>query len=220
MTRAAAFFDLDRTLMRENSGQLYALHEYRQGRLSLRQLLESSIWLLLHHVQLLDVEVAYQKAAAHWRGVHGQAARDLTAAWFRSDVAHRLTPGGRRALAQHRAQGHPTVLLSNTSGYIAAAAAECWQLDFWLANEIPTDAGGFITGVMDTPLCFGEGKIVMAEAWAREHDVSLSESYFYSDSLSDLPMLARVGHPYVVNPDPRLAREAKRRAWPVLDWRA
>lgn len=218
MTRAAAFFDLDRTLMRENSGQLYALHEYKHGRLSLRQLLESSIWLLLHHVQLLDVEVAYQKAAAHWRGVPGGEAREIAAAWFRQDVAHRLTPGGKQTLARHRAQGHPTVLLSNTSGYIAAAAAECWQLDFWLANVIPTDADGRITGVMDAPLCYGQGKVVKAEAWAREHDVSLADSYFYSDSLADLPMLAHVGHPYVVNPDPRLAREAKRRAWPVLDW--
>ncbi|MDB4977590.1 MAG: Phosphoserine phosphatase [Myxococcaceae bacterium] len=216
--RAAAFFDLDRTLMRENSGQLYALNEYRQGRLSLKQLVQSSYWLLLHHLSLLDVERAYEKAASHWKGCRGSDVRELAAEWFKRDVAARLTPGGQRALSFHRAQGHPTVLLTNTSGYIAEAAADCWQLDYWLANEIPVDASGRITGRMDAPLCFGAGKVVKAEAWARAHDVSLAASYFYSDSLSDLPMLRRVGHPHVVHPDPRLRLEARRRGWPVHDW--
>jgi HAD superfamily hydrolase (TIGR01490 family) len=218
MARAAAFFDLDRTLMRENSGALYALDEYKRGRLGLFTLLKSSFWLLLHHVQLLDVEVAYGKAALHWKGTQDSEVRALAVEWFQRDVAHRLTPGGKQALAQHRSAGHPTVLLSNTSGYIAAAAAAAWGLDFWLANIIPIDEHGVITGLMSGPLCYGAGKVLKAEAWAREHDVSLDESWFYSDSLSDLPMLERVGHPVVINPDPRLAREAKRRGWPVLDW--
>ncbi|MDB4984978.1 MAG: family hydrolase [Myxococcaceae bacterium] len=216
--RAAAFFDLDRTLMRENSGQLYALHEFKQGRLSLRQLVQSSYWLLLHHLALLDVEVAYQKAASHWRGSLGSDVRDMAASWFERDVAHRLTPGGKQALEMHRARSEPTVLLTNTSGYIAMAAAACWQVDFWLANVIPTDAHGRITGELDAPLCFGEGKVTRAEAWAREHHVSLEQSYFYSDSISDVPMLARVGHPRVVNPDPMLRRYAKKRSWPIVDW--
>jgi HAD superfamily hydrolase (TIGR01490 family) len=218
MSKPAAFFDLDRTLIRENSGQLYALNEYKHGRLSLWQLVKSSYWLLLHHAQLLDVEVAYGKAASHWKGSTGQAVRALSAEWFARDVAARLTPGGRAALVRHRLAGHPTVLLSNTSGYIAAAACDAWQLDHWLANVIPTDEHGRITGVMESPLCIGAGKVHKAEAWARAHDVSLAASYFYSDSLSDLPMLLRVGHPHVVNPDPRLLREAKRRGWPVHDW--
>ena len=122
-------------------------------------------------------------------------------------------------LAQHRTQGHPLVLLSNTSGYIAAAASECWQLDFWLANVIPVDELGKITGVMDHAAVFRSGQGGQGRAAGRdEHGVSLENSYFYSDSLSDLPMLQRVGHPYVVNPDPKLRSVARTRGWPVLDW--
>jgi len=216
--RAAAFFDLDRTLIRENSGQLYALNEYKHGRLTLRQLVQSSLWLLMHHGSLLDVEAAYAKAARHWKGVSGTQVKDLAAEWFRSDVASRLTPGGARTLDEHRSHGRPLVLLSNTSGYIASAACECWEMDFWLANAIPVDERGKITGVMDRPLCIGLGKVVKAELWAREHGVALEQSYFYSDSLSDLPMLERVGHPHVVNPDPKLRSVARKRNWPVLDW--
>jgi HAD superfamily hydrolase (TIGR01490 family) len=218
--RVAAFFDLDRTLIRENSGRLYALNEYKHGRLSLLQLVQSSVWLLMHHVSLLDVEAAYAKAASHWKGVSGTHVRDLAAEWFKHDVASRLTPGGARTLQNHRSEGHPLVLLSNTSGYIAEAACACWSMDHWLANIIPVDERGKITGVMDRPLCIGLGKVVKADRWSRENGVSLEASYFYSDSLSDLPMLERVGHPFVVNPDPKLQNVALKRGWPILDWSA
>jgi phosphoserine phosphatase len=69
------------------------------------------------------------------------------------------------------------------------------------------------------PFCYGPGKVQRAERWAAEHGVELEQSYFYTDSLSDLPMLERVGQPRIVNPDPRLRREANRRGWPILDWR-
>jgi HAD superfamily hydrolase (TIGR01490 family) len=218
--RGAAFFDLDRTLLRENSGRLYAAFEYREGRLTARQLVESAFWLLLHHYALLDVEAAYGKAARHWKGVPGQQVKEHALRWFRQDVHTRLTPGGRRALELHRASGYPCILLSNTSEYIAAAASECWQLDGWLANEIPKDAQGRITGTMGTPLCIGAGKVHKAEVYAREHGIDLSQSHFYGDSITDEPMLSRVGHPHVVNPDPGLRRIAKQRGWPIEDWRS
>jgi HAD superfamily hydrolase (TIGR01490 family) len=216
--RIAAFFDLDRTLIRENSGKLYAYNEYRAGRMSSWQLAKSAYWLLLHRYALLDVEHAYGKAAEHWRGVSSSDLKALTRSWFRSEVDARLTPGGRRALDEHRARGHMTVLLSNTSEYIAAAAAESWQLDAWLANAIPCDAEGRILGSMGTPLCIGPGKVDKAEPFAREHGIDLAASYFYGDSITDAPMLARVGHPRVVNPDRGLARLARERGWPVLDF--
>jgi phosphoserine phosphatase len=72
---------------------------------------------------------------------------------------------------------------------------------------------------MEAPLCFGAGKVVHASAWARDHGVDLSASAFYTDSVSDLPMLERVGEPRVINPDLRLRRVARRRGWPIESWR-
>jgi putative phosphoserine phosphatase / 1-acylglycerol-3-phosphate O-acyltransferase len=214
--RVAAFFDLDGTLLRENSGRLYAFAEFRAGRMSAWQLAKSAYWLALHHYALLDVESAYGKAAMHWRGVPGSEVKALARQWFERDVHQRLTGGGRRALDEHRARGHLRVLLSNTSQYIAAAAAESWQLDGWLANEIPCDAHGRILGTMRAPLCIGAGKVQKAEAFAMEHEVDLAQSYFYGDSVTDAPMLERVGHPRVVNPDAGLRKLARERSWPVL----
>jgi phosphoserine phosphatase len=64
-------------------------------------------------------------------------------------------------------------------------------------------------------VCYGQGKVVWAERFAAEHDVDLAASYFYTDSISDLPLLERVGHPVVVNPDLRLRRLARKRGWPL-----
>ena len=78
--------------------------------------------------------------------------------------------------------------------------------------------GGRFTGEVVSPLAFGHGKVTLAEAWAREHGVDLAQSVFYSDSISDLPMLERVGRARVINPDPRLRWTARRRRWPIEHW--
>jgi phosphoserine phosphatase len=69
------------------------------------------------------------------------------------------------------------------------------------------------------PICYGPGKVEVAEAWACANGVDLAASSFYSDSSTDVPMLERVGRPYAVHPDPRLALLARSRGWPILDWR-
>ena len=86
-----------------------------------------------------------------------------------------------------------------------------------LASRLGVRDGRF-TGEVETPFCFGAGKVAVAEAWAARHDVDLDTSAFFTDSISDLPMLERVGEPVVVNPDLRLGWEARRRAWPVRRW--
>ena len=88
-----------------------------------------------------------------------------------------------------------------------------------LAAGLVMDENGLLTGDLDGPLCYGDGKVIRAEQWAEEAGVDLDVSYFYSDSYSDIPMLERVGHPRVVNPDFRLRRIAKKKGWPILDWR-
>ena len=74
---------------------------------------------------------------------------------------------------------------------------------------------GRLTGAIEPPACYGTGKVVWARRFAAEHGVDLGASYFYTDSISDLPLLEQVGHPVAVNPDPRLRRLATRRGWPI-----
>jgi phosphoserine phosphatase len=78
---------------------------------------------------------------------------------------------------------------------------------------------GQFTGRLLGPACVGRGKVHWAEDLVARKQVDLSQSWFYTDSYTDMPMLERVGNRVVVNPDPRLRRIAKRRGWPVQDWR-
>jgi phosphoserine phosphatase len=110
------------------------------------------------------------------------------------------------------------VLLTNSSSWEARAAADTWKLDAFITNHFNLDAQGCLLGTFEKPLCYGPGKVVRAERWATEHNVELTASYYYADSLSDVPMLARVGNPRVVSPDPRLARVARRRGWQIVNW--
>jgi phosphoserine phosphatase len=80
------------------------------------------------------------------------------------------------------------------------------------------DAHGRFTGLPLPPLCYGEGKVERAERLAREIGFRLEEATFYSDSISDLPLLERVAVPVCVNPDPRLRRAASRRRWRIERW--
>jgi HAD superfamily hydrolase (TIGR01490 family) len=214
----AAFFDLDRTLIGINSGVAWARHERRTGNISRWQMARAVVWGALYHLSLANVERAFEEALRHYKTQPEADLDQRTRDWFEQHVREHLRPGAARALDEHRAQGHPLVLLSSCSSFEARAAAEAFALDGWLANEFPVDAEGRLVGSFVSPLCYGAGKVARAEVWAAEHEVDLDRSYFYSDSYSDLPMLERVGEPRVIAPDPRLKRAARRRGWPIVDW--
>jgi HAD superfamily hydrolase (TIGR01490 family) len=215
---AAAFFDLDRTLLDMNSSTLWARHELLGGGISIRQFGRVVVWNTLYHLSLIDIETAFQEALRHYRGRLYQELDAETRDWFARDVAHHLRPGAERALREHRERGHQMVLLTSASAFAARAARDTWQLDDFLSNDFPTDEQDRLLGSFVRPLCYGHGKVQRARAWASERGVDLGDCYFYTDSYSDAPMLGAVGNPRVVSPDPRLNRAARQRGWPILQW--
>ena len=218
MSTTVAFFDLDRTLIDVNSGLLWARHERRNRHISAYQMSRALAWTALYHLAAIDMETAMNRALAHYRGTDAGALDRRTRAWFEREVAGRLRPGALAAVEEHRRRGDALVILTNSSSFEARAAAERWRFDDFLANHFPTDPSGRLLGGFERPLCYGAGKVARAEAWARGRGADLADSYFYSDSYSDLPMLERVGKPRVVSPDPRLRVAARRRGWPILTW--
>ncbi len=214
-----AFFDLDRTLIGFNSAMAYAKWEHRNGRIGTLKLVQSAAWMGLYHLSLINMNRAYQRAVASYRGVSADELDQRTQEFFADQVTDSLLPAAAIALSKHREAGDRLVLLSSTSSYLAAAATERWNLDAWLANRFPTDTDGKLTGKVELPLCYGAGKVDHARRYLDAHGGgTLAQAAFYSDSYSDVAMLAAVGEPYVVNPDPRLRRLAKRRGWPISDW--
>lgn len=218
MSKTAAFFDLDRTLIDVNSALMWAQHERRQGNVSSWQLAQATFWTAMYHLSLIDMKKAFDEAVAYYEGESYEHIQERTRQWFDEHIRWRLRTGAVEAMDRHRSQGHELVILTNSSCFEAEVAAECWGFDHWLANHFPVDDQSRLLGTFATPMCYGPGKVHHARNWAEEHGVDLESSYFYTDSYSDLPMLEEVGEPRIVSPDPRLKREALRRGWPILKW--
>ena len=218
MTTVAAFFDLDLTMIDCNSAVLWAMHERKTGFLTRAQWMRALTWNGLYWLSLIDMDRAYAEAVSIYRGIPRDEIDARTRAWFMQDVAPRTRPGALAALERHRDEGHRLVLLTSSTSFQANAAAEHWGFDDYLANTFQSDNDGRMLGTVTSPLCYKHGKVHYAEAYAKSHGIDLDQSWFYSDSYSDLPMLERVGNPRVVAPDPRLRLAAKRRNWVIERW--
>jgi HAD superfamily hydrolase (TIGR01490 family) len=215
--KVAAFFDLDRTLLTVNSGALWMMRERRLGRISLPQFIQGLFYLVGYKFSVIDMDRVIVKALHTIKDEREDTVRKWTQNWYRDEVAAHAAPGAWPVLERHRTAGNPLVLLTTSSPYESAAAAEQFGMDSFLCTRYEV-AGERFTGYPIKPICYGEGKVTHAARYAAEHGIDLGASYFYTDSMSDLPMLERVGNPRVVNPDPRLKRLARARGWQILSW--
>jgi phosphoserine phosphatase len=100
---------------------------------------------------------------------------------------------------------------------MAQAYADALDLDFVIGNRFHIEDGKLMG--LTKPLCYGQGKVDMAKAFAQKQGFKLSEAVFYSDSHADLPLLEAVKQPVVLNPNQQLAELAIQRGWPRVDWR-
>jgi HAD superfamily hydrolase (TIGR01490 family) len=213
-----AFFDLDRTLLSINSGSAWVVRELRDGRLTVWQVTRAMYYLGLYRLGRARMEDALVQAISTLKGKTVAEVRQNLESFYERHVRNAYRPGGLKALAEHKQRGDATALLSSTSMYLAEAVARDLALDAAFCNRFEVDGDGALTGRSQGGLCYGPGKLDYAQAFAQSRGVSLGECVFYTDSISDLPVLEQVGRPVVVNPDGRLKREALRRKWEVVDW--
>jgi putative phosphoserine phosphatase / 1-acylglycerol-3-phosphate O-acyltransferase len=127
-----------------------------------------------------------------------------------------VQPFAEQAFRSHRDAGRPIVLATTTPYDMVKPFADALGLDDVVATRYSTDGDGNYDGTLDGPFVWSAGKLDGIRAWADAHDVALDESWAYSDSYYDAPMLDAVGNPVVVNPDPRMVLMAAARRWPTL----
>lgn len=215
MGRTAALFDMDKTLLDASSGVLYGRFLYRTGQMGKRDLARVAWWAAISRLGWLDVHKLVPRMLVQVAGEDEVAVREMSDRWFEEDVVPHVTQRGQERVAEHRAQGHVVAIVSGSTQYaVGPLTAYLGIPDQYVCTHIESN-GGRLTGRVVPPVCFGDGKVVWAERFAAEHDVDLDASYFYTDSVSDLPLLERVGRPVAVNPDLRLRRLAGKRGWPV-----
>jgi len=214
--RPAAFFDMDHTVLRKDTGTSWMRFLRRRGELSRAGMARALWWSVLYKAAVLDMEALATKLTA---GLAGEDEAEMVAkceVWYASDVAPMVTRAARHAIDVHRRAGDVVVLATGATQYAAEAVAAGLGIEHTLCSRLEVEAGRF-TGRL-AAMCFGTHKVAVAERFAAAEGVDLDRSTFYSDSYNDLPMLERVGTAVAVNPDVRLFREARRRAWRFDQW--
>jgi HAD superfamily hydrolase (TIGR01490 family) len=211
----AALFDIDGTLLARNTAPLYMNHLRRTGQARRRDLARTLYYLFWYKLGLLDVRSALEVSMAFVRGKDEAAMVADCVGWYRDAVRPYVFPAMAAQVAAHREAGHVLALLTSATRYLAEPLGADLGIEHHLVTQLIVQNGRF-TGEVVQPVCYGRGKVYWAERFAAEHGVDLAASFFYTDSITDLPLLDRVRHPRVVHPDPRLRRLAQRRGWQVL----
>ncbi|HVF33084.1 MAG TPA: HAD-IB family hydrolase [Acidimicrobiales bacterium] len=216
MAGAAAFFDLDRTILKGASGPLITEALVHAGIAPSRSVPGQGLLYKLFDLvgETLPSMALARGAALVAKGWSRAEVREAA-----KDVAERLdtlvAPYARVLLDEHRAAGRPVVLATTTPYDLVSAFAERVGFDDVLATRYAEDEEGRYTGALEGEFVWSTGKLAAVRRWATGQGVDLKASYAYSDSIYDVPLLSAVGHPHAVNPDPRLLAFAAIRRWPT-----
>lgn len=214
MTQTIAFFDMDRTVLRDSSGMLYMRYLWSRGEVGRVAMLRSYWYAALYRVGFLN----YPAVAARLTEITAKANEAETTTFcqrfFDEMMVQYVAEKAVQCLNEHRAQGHVVTLISASTPYVVAPVAHYLGIDDYLCTHLEV-IGGRLTGSILLPACYGPDKVFWAQDFLRRHDGDLAQAYFYTDSYSDLPLLLCVGHPVAVNPDPRLGAHATREGWPI-----
>jgi HAD superfamily hydrolase (TIGR01490 family) len=214
----AALFDMDRTLVRKETASLYVRYQRDLGEAGWRDQLRVLWWVAQYTLGVIDAPTVAGRAMRSFAGMKESALAEKCRDWFPRYVERHVADEGRRAVARHRERGDVIAIVTGASPYAARPLAERLGIEHLVTSELEVGPDGCFTGKIVDPLCYGAGKVARAERLASALGFTLGEATFYSDSYTDLPLLERVAVPVAVNPDPRLARIARRRGWRLERW--
>lgn len=217
MSRIGAFFDVDRTLVACNTGRLFLRDLRRRGEISFLRALRALGWMAKYHLSLIDLQVIAAQVALEMAGKSESEFAERCRRWVEDEVLPLVVPGALRQIERHRSEGHVLAVLSSSPTYVTRPLAQTLGIEEVLSTTFEVEGDKF-TGRLVGPACVGPGKIHWAQDLVERRKLDLAESFFYTDSYTDMPMLERVGNQVIVNPDPRLRMTAKKRGWPIQDW--
>jgi HAD superfamily hydrolase (TIGR01490 family) len=214
----AAFFDLDKTVIARSSTLAFGRPLMKEGMISKSLIVKSLYAQLVYHLVGADegkMEKMRVALLELTRGWDKEKVQQLVRETITDIIDPVIYDEALELIAQHRAAGRRVYIVSSSAEEIVRPLAEYLGVPHYIATLPSVDADGKYTGELEF-YCYGENKAVAIREVAERYGIDLAESYAYSDSVTDLPMLEVVGHPYAVNPDKELATAAAEREWPVL----
>jgi HAD superfamily hydrolase (TIGR01490 family) len=219
VTRAAAFFDLDKTILATSSALAFARPFYRGGLIGRSDVIRSAYAQFLFLASGADhdqMETMRRYMSDLVTGWDVAKVREIVAETIDVIIDPAVYEEAVALMEEHRAEGRDIVIISSSGTEVVEPIGERLGVDVAIGTQLVIEDGRY-TGEM-LFYAYGEGKAQAMRDLAHERGYDLSESYAYTDSVTDLPMLEIIGYPTAVNPDADLRRIASERGWPVIDF--
>jgi len=212
----AAIFDLDRTLLQGGTGPLLSRAMYDLGVVTRKLPGEGLLYGMFDLIgETLPSIFLARQATLVAKGRDG-ATFDAAALAAAESIAAVIHPFALSLIEQHHAAGRPVVLATTTPHHLIKPLADKLGIDHVIATRYSVDEAGRFDGSIAGNFVWSRGKLAAVKEWAAAEGVDLAQSFAYSDSIYDLPLLSAVGSPAAVNPDPRLTVYAVARGWPIV----
>ncbi|MGK0438780.1 MAG: putative phosphoserine phosphatase/1-acylglycerol-3-phosphate O-acyltransferase [Paracoccaceae bacterium] len=215
--QVGAFFDFDGTVIYGYSATTYLREQIKRGDVSPRQLLELTKTMTQFGMGNMGFSAMMTIASQYLRGISEEDYLEFAEKLYTKHIAKLIYPETRALIEAHLKKGHTVALVTAATPYQVMPAARDLGIEHVKCSNLEIIDGKF-TGSVVKPTCYGMGKVDAAEQLAEQHDVDISQSYFYSDSDEDIQLLEFVGNPRPLNPNKRLRRIASGRGWPVQDF--
>jgi HAD superfamily hydrolase (TIGR01490 family) len=215
-----AIFDLDNTLLRGDSDYAWGEFLVEQGAVDRERFArENDRYYAAYLAGTLDIYEFLEKHQLRPLAEHDRETLERwRVAFMRSKIAPLITPAARALVEKHRHRGDTLLIITATNRFITAPIAAELGVPHLIATE-PEEVNGRFTGKVAGVPSYREGKVTRLTEWLHARNENLQDSWFYSDSHNDLPLLNLVAHPVAVNPDETLAEYARNRGWEQLDLR-
>lgn len=215
--RGAAFFDLDKTIIARSSSLAFSKPFYKQGLLNRRAMLRSAYAQFVFqlggadHDQMEKLRQAMQQMVAGWQV---QQVQQIVEEMLHELIDPLVYDEAVALIEEHQGQGRDIVIVSSSGIEVVEPIGRMLGAAHVVATRLVVEDGKYTGDI--AYYAYGETKAEAIREMAAEQGYDLAESYAYSDSVTDVPMLHAVGHPFAVNPDRALRRIADDEGWPVL----
>lgn len=216
---ALAIFDLDNTLLSGDSDYLWGEFLVEQNIVDGESYQKSNQD--FYDQYLAGTMDIFEFSAFQFKPLADNSMADLIR-WREQYLAEKIAPiilpAAQELIAKHRQQGDTLLIITATNSFITAPIAEQLNIPNLIATEAEMIDGKYTGQVLGTP-SYQQGKVLRLNEWLLTHKQDLDDSYFYSDSHNDLPLLELVEHPIAVDPDEKLLAVAKQKNWEVISLR-
>ena len=214
---ALALFDLDNTLLNGDSDHAWGIYLAEIGVVdTAHQQHQQDYFYAQYQAGSLDIHEFLKFQLAPLAQFKCQQLKQWRTDFIETKILPMIDSGKGRLLEPHRENNDDILIITATNDFITRPIADLFDVDILIATTAQIKNGEYTGGVSGVP-CFQHGKVKRLQRWMKTNNKNLNGSYFYSDSINDLPLLELADNPIAVTPDDKLRGHAQKLHWPIID---